>query len=334
MNAPSPRPEAPQADIDVTRIAIADARAALLADVERGLLRRPRRMPPKYFYDERGSELFDRICDTPEYYPTRTESQLLEKHAENIMRLAGPRHLLELGSGTSRKTRHLLRAWPDDGPRTYWPLDVSEEMLLRSAGELSEEFPNIDVSVIVADYGDGLDRLPATPEATLYAFLGGTIGNFAHAEGARFLAQIGTRMKSSDHLLVGIDRVKETEVLNAAYNDAQGLTAAFNLNLLAVLNRELGADFDLDRFSHVARYDEEREQIEMYLRSRADQVVRLPALGQTLALAEGEEILTEISRKFTPQSIDRLLADAGLQRVRRYEPDNQYYSLVLARAKD
>ena len=323
-------------DIDAPEVCTieSEASSSLEDDIRAGLLSKPRSMPPKYFYDERGSVLFDQICDTPEYYPTRTESQLLERHAPAIMQATAPRHVIELGSGASRKTRHLLRAWEAmSGGRTYWPLDVSEEMLVQTATELNQEFKTLRVAVIVADYGAGLDGLPAFESPSLFVFLGSTIGNFSHDDGVSFLREVATQMRREDALLIGMDRIKPTPVLNAAYNDAQGLTAAFNLNLLNVLNREAGADFKPQRFRHVAFFDEAAAQIEMYLESRVAQTVRIASLNETIDLTAGERILTEISRKFTPESINRLLSKAGFEVERRYEPANEYFSLVLARLR-
>lgn len=306
----------------------------LADDARRFLFHRPRSMPPKYFYDEHGSLLFDRICDTPEYYPTRTERRLLSTSADATVGLARPDHVFELGSGTSRKTRVLLRACQDRAIRpVYWPLDVSEEILARTAEELRAEFPWLEVRGLVGDYSGGLANLPAMPGSELALFLGGTIGNFPEGEAEAFLGEIARQLDDDDRLLIGFDRVKEPGVLEAAYNDGQGLTARFNLNLLNVLNRELGAAFDLRHFRHEAVYNDERQRIEMYLVARDRQAVEFRALGETLVLEPGERILTEISRKFTRESLGALLAAGGFELEERFDAPDEWYSLALARKR-
>lgn len=304
----------------------------LEADVRSGLLRRPRSLPPKYFYDERGSDLFDRICDTPEYYPTRTEDALLAACADDVIARTRPDHIIELGSGASRKTEHLLaaarHACLDDCQ--YWPFDVCEPMLRQAADRLMSLYPGLRVNALVGDYLAGLGGLPQAPGRRLFVFLGSTIGNFEPADAVCFLRELASVMKPGDGLLLGADRVKPREVLEAAYDDVEGVTAAFNLNLLNVLNRELDADFDPRDFAHRARYDEGRERIEMHLVSLRDQLVRLGRLDERLELEAGESILTEISRKFTPESLDAMLHDAGLEPLSRFEPDNGWFSLVHA----
>lgn len=307
---------------------------SLADDVRHCLLTSPRSLPPKYFYDERGSILFDRICDTPEYYPTRTEQALLEDSAATVIRITRPEHLFELGSGTSRKTRTLLEACRElDVHPVYWPLDVSEEILVRTGRELRREYPWLDVRPLVGDYSGGLGNLPAMPGRELMLFLGGTIGNFSHADGVAFLRELAGHLDGDDHLLLGMDRVKDRAVLEAAYNDAGQLTAAFNLNMLNVLNRDLGAEFDQARFRHVAHFNEERSQIEMYLQSVGDQTVRISALGETLELRDGEKILTEVSRKFTPGSMNELLEEGGFRLEERFDAPDEWYSLALARPR-
>lgn len=307
--------------------------AGIVDDVRSGLLVRPRSLPPKYFYDARGSALFDRICDTPEYYPTRTEDSLLATCAERVISSARPDHIIELGSGASRKTGHLLAAVDRVGPDTceYWPFDVCEPMLRQAAARLISEHPGLKVNALVGDYLAGLDGLPRPAGRRLFVFLGSTIGNFQPAEATMFLRELAALMDHGDSLLLGVDRVKEAAVLEAAYNDAEGVTAAFNLNLLRVLNRELDADFVPDGFRHRAVYDTDLRRIEMHLVSRTDQSVTLRRLGEELSLEAGESILTEISRKFTPEDLDELLGEAGLEPVARYEPANGYFSLIHAR---
>jgi L-histidine N-alpha-methyltransferase len=303
----------------------------LVDDVREGLLLPPRSMPPKYFYDDTGSHLFDAICDTPEYYPTRTEDSLLVSHAAEIIATARPEHIVEFGSGTSRKTRHLLRACGTPHRcLTYWPFDVCEPMLLRSAYELMDQFDGLEVRPLLGDYHGGLAHMPRHEGVCLYLFLGGTIGNFQPHEARTFLTEIRACMGPGDWLLLGADRVKDAQVLHRAYNDAAGITAEFNLNLLRVLNRELDADFDLDGFRHEACYNRDAQQIEMYLVTHGAQAVEIAALGHRLELAGGEAILTEISRKYTVGDLEEMLAAAGLRAVRHYEPENGYFSLMLA----
>lgn len=305
---------------------------SLSDDVRRYLLRPAPSLPPKYFYDERGSLLFDRICDTKEYYPTRTETRLLEASATDIIQRARPDHLFELGSGTSRKTRVLFRACREARlAPAYWPLDVSEEILQQTAAELRVAYPWLAVNVLVGDYSGGLGNLPAMPGTVLCLFLGGTIGNFSEVEAKAFLGDLAARLDDDDRLLVGFDRVKEASVLEAAYNDAEGLTAEFNRNMLDVLNRELGADFDPAAFDHQAVYNAERARIEMYLVARRAVRAHFPGLGETLSLAPGERILTEISRKFTRDSLEGLLEAGGFRLEARYDAPDEWYSLALAR---
>jgi len=305
--------------------------ADVVQDARRGLMRRPRWMPPKYFYDERGSRLFDAICDTPEYYPTRTEDALLGAHAADIIAQVQPEHIVEFGSGTARKTRHLFDACADGGRATaYWPFDVCEAMLLETGQQLVEEYRSLRVHALVGDYLDGLECLPGFPGRCLFLFLGGTIGNFSEPQAERFLREVHAAMKPGDFLMLGADRVKPTEVLHAAYNDSAGLTARFNLNLLRVLNRELGADFRPGEFRHRAIFNSHASQIEMYLVSVREQSVRVPALAETLHFGGGEEILTEISRKFTRPRLESMLHGAGFRLARHLQPDNGYFSLLLA----
>jgi L-histidine N-alpha-methyltransferase len=306
--------------------------AGIVEDAQRGLIRQPRYMPPKYFYDARGSRLFDAICATPEYYPTRTEDALLGAHASDIIAEIQPEHIVEFGSGTARKTRHLFDACDQRGRATaYWPFDVCEAMLLESGQQLVEEYQRLRVNALVGDYLGGLQGLPEFNGRCLFLFLGGTVGNFTEAQAGVFLREVRAVMKAGDCLVLGADRVKPPEVLHAAYNDSEGITAEFNLNLLRVLNRELDADFDLERFEHRAFFNRDASQIEMYLVSRLDQSVRLKALDKTLDFAAGEQILTEISRKFTASRLESMLSVAGFSVTRHLEPENGYFSLLLAR---
>lgn len=304
----------------------------LEADVRTGLFSRPRRLPPKYFYDDRGSILFDQICDEPEYYPTRAEAQLLRESADAIVSMVSPAEILELGSGAARKTRILFDACERAGiaPR-YTPFDVCDEMVARSGSELVRDYPWLTLRPVAGDYTAGLAHLPEHESPTLCAFLGGTIGNFEHADGVAMLRDVRAQLSQDDFLLIGADRVKPPAKLHAAYNDAAGVTAAFNLNLLSVLNRELDADFEVDGFEHYACFNPRESRIEMYLIAMRDHQVRFGALGEAIDIKEGESILTEISRKFTRASLEGLLAEAGFAVVEHFELDNTKFSLVLAR---
>ena len=308
----------------------------LIDDARAGLLTPPRVLQPKYFYDDHGSELFEAICGTPEYYPTRAEAALLARHAAEIIERVAPGHLLELGSGSSRKTRHLLDAChgSNDGNGAapcYWPFDVSAQMMLDAGAELVASYPWLDVHALIGDYTGGLDLpLPADGARRLIVFLGGTLGNFEPANAMVILEEISALMGADDRLLVGLDRVKDPARLEAAYDDAAGYTAAFNRNVLTVINRELDADFPVAAYRHRSVFNREQSQIEMRLVAERAHRVRLGALDTTIDIAANEEILTEISRKFTVEDIETLLHEAGLRLDRHFEADDGDYSLVLA----
>ncbi len=317
--------------LDCRPVQPARAMPGLAEDVLAGLLHPPRSLPPKYFYDERGSQLFDAICATPEYYVTRTEDALLLACAADVIDEVCPAHIIEFGSGTSRKTRHLFDQCAAAGQAAaYWPFDVCEEMLLHSGRHLLQQYDWLQINALVGDYLAGLHHLPRPDGNCLYLFLGGTIGNFSADEALRFLREVRAGMRPGDRLLLGADRIKDPAVLHAAYNDQAGITAEFNLNLLQVLNRELDAEFDPEGFRHAADYNEQATRIEMYLIALADQEVTLERLGCQLSLREGERILTEISRKFSLAGLQSLLADAGFVIERHFEPENGYFSLLLA----
>ncbi len=306
----------------------------LAEDVIQGLSQNPKELPPKYFYDERGSYLFDRICEVPEYYPTRTEDALLNQYAQDIISITKPKTIFELGSGASRKTVHLLNACERESCfSTYQPLDVCGEILVDAGQRLTRNYGWLDIEGLVGDYSAGLDFFASVDGPGLYVFLGSSIGNFAHTEAVSFLRKIRQSMSRSDFLLLGADRVKYTEVLNAAYNDSQGYTEAFNLNMLSVINRELGAEFEVDRFSHRAFFNKEQAQIEMHLQSNEEQKIAIDSLELTLEFDKGETIRTEISRKFTPESLAGLVDEAGFRVIKHYEPENGYFSLVLLGAE-
>lgn len=315
-------------------VQVAPSRAVptLEEDVLEGLFTAPRSLPPKYFYDELGSQLFDEICRTEEYYPTRTEMGLIERHAAEIVDIARPTTILELGSGVGTKASLLLGACGrHDLPVSYAPFDVCAEVLAESGAELQHRFPWLVVTPLVGDFTAGLDHLELPPGRRLFVFFGGTIGNFSDEEAGRFLGELAQLMAEGDHLLIGVDRVKSPALLHAAYNDGRGVTARFNLNLLSVLNSALDADFEPRNFAHRARYNAQAERIEMYLDSVVAQRVEFGRLGRTLRLHAGESILTEISRKYTAEGLDALLAGAGLATVRHFESDAPLFSLVLAR---
>ncbi len=304
---------------------------SLREDVRQGLMSSPRSLPPKYFYDERGSLLFDQICETQEYYPTRVESALLNRHADELVQTAQPEHILEFGSGTSRKTHHLIQACEARGiDCEYLPFDVCEEMLHQVRDEFMKTYGWLDVKPLVGDYTAGLDHLHRPNGTCMYVFLGSSIGNFSKQEASRFIQEVSDCMYSGDTLLIGVDRVKEHDVLHRAYNDGDGITSEFNLNLLNVLNQQLGANFDPDKFNHKAVYNSGRQRIEMYLVSTQGQAVEFAELGETLSLSRGEAILTEVSHKYSYQQAETLLTEAGLHILRHIEPDNAWFSLVLA----
>ncbi|RFA30372.1 L-histidine N(alpha)-methyltransferase [Alkalilimnicola ehrlichii] len=302
-------------------------------EVAGGLSASPRSVPSKYFYDARGSVLFDRICHTPEYYPTRTEDRLLAESAASIVHYARPEHIIELGSGTSRKTRHLFDACEKAEQAVhYWPLDVCAEMLTDAGLALLADYPWLSITALEADYLAGLDALPVAAGRRLFVFLGGTLGNFEQQQAACFLRELRGLMAPDDYLLLGLDRVKEPSVLKAAYNDAAGVTAEFNLNMLHVLNRELGADFPVDRFRHRAVYNRQAERIEMYLIATKAVAVSVAALGGVYRFEPGDRLLTEISQKYSGERLAALMAEAGLAECAHFTPPNRYFSLLLLKA--
>ncbi len=305
--------------------------ATLAADVRRGLLAPQKAMPPKYFYDARGAQLFDTICDLPEYYLTRMEHALLQQFADEIVAITNPSHLVEFGSGASRKTRLLLDAIQRGGGNVcYVPIDVSDDMLRRSARALLREYPGLRIHAVVGDYDHHLDRIPPGHQR-LVAFLGSTIGNLTRAATARFLARVRRQLAPGEAFLLGVDLLKPIEVLERAYNDTAGVTAEFNRNVLRVINQRLDADFDLDRFEHLALFNQEQSQIEMHLRARTTHSVSIRALGLTVPFSAGETIHTEISRKFTRAEVDAMLTAAGYELTRWYAAPNDYFGLALAR---
>jgi L-histidine N-alpha-methyltransferase len=307
-----------------------DRRQAMVEDVTRGLRVRPRRLPSQYFYDERGSELFEQITELPEYYLTRAERAALDAHGREIVAATRPESMVELGAGSCSKTRVLLSAGRSlECLRSFVAFDISEAAVSSSARELVRDYPGLTVYGLVGEFGAHLDRIPRMGRQ-LVLFLGSTIGNFDDVERVSFLTSIRAIMAADDHLLLGVDLVKDRETLEAAYNDAQGVTAEFNRNLLCVLNRELGADFEVGCFAHVSRYSEERSRIETDLRSLRRQRVRIPAAGLELEFEEGELVRTEISAKFTRESTEEMLAAAGLRSVDWFTDPEDRFGLVLA----
>ncbi|MGW0959717.1 L-histidine N(alpha)-methyltransferase [Streptomyces gelaticus] len=303
--------------------------AALRADVLHGLTRHPKTLPPKWFYDAHGSELFEEITRLPEYYPTRAEREILIDRADEIARVSGARSLIELGSGSSEKTRHLLDALPV--LHSYVPVDVSESALHGAAEALLAQRPGLSVHALIADFTGGL-ALPGTPGPRLIAFLGGTIGNLLPDERAVFLKSVRSLLSPGDALLLGTDLVKEEKVLVAAYDDAAGVTAEFNRNVLRVVNRELGADFDPAGFDHMALWDPEHEWIEMRLRARRAHTVKIPDLDLVVSFEAGEELRTEVSAKFRREGVLAELGSAGLRLDQWWTDSGDRFALSLATA--
>jgi L-histidine N-alpha-methyltransferase len=316
--------------LQLDRHLAADAlRSALEGDVRAGLTATPKSLPPKWFYDARGSSLFDEITRLEEYYPTRREKEVLAREASSIAEETRADTLVELGSGTSEKTRMLLDALRDVGTLSrYVPFDVDESVLTSAGQAVAQEYPGVAVHAVVGDFEHHLPLLPAGGRR-LIAFLGGTVGNLDPAQRASFLRTLATTMGPDDALLLGTDLVKDPERLVRAYDDASGVTAEFNRNVLHVLRRQLGADVDPDAFDHVAVWDAEQEWIEMRLRARGAQAVRV--LDLDVVFADGEDLRTEISAKFRRDGVAAELASAGL-RLQRWETDAQGdYALSLAR---
>ena len=308
--------------------------AELLRDVAHGLSRQQKELPPKYFYDRRGSELFDEITRLPEYYLTRAERALLDCWSGPLMAALRPAALVELGAGSADKTRLLLDGMVYAGRGdVYVPIDVSAEFLDDSAARLREEYPTLGIEPVVGDITDPLDLGPDLPAPAVVAFLGSTLGNFDPAGARRLLRNISRALRTGDWFLLGADLRKSPAIIERAYNDAQGVTAEFNRNVLRVLNRELGADFNLETFAHRAFYDRTLHRIEMHLVSRDDQVAHVPGVGD-VAFAAGESIRTEISCKYDRASLTELLGAAGLEIDRWIMDSASTYALVVASRVD
>lgn len=309
-----------------------DQAEQLRADARTGLTASPKWLPPKWFYDARGSALFEEITRLPEYYPTRAERQILAARAAEVAALTGAGTLVELGSGSSEKTRLLLDALRSQGTlAAFVPLDVSAAALADAVGVLSDDYPDLRIQGVVGDFNRHLKLLPDS-DSRLVAFLGGTIGNLLPGDRARFLSELRSTLDPGEWLLLGADLVKDASVLVPAYDDAAGVTAEFNRNVLRVLNRELGADFVVDAYQHVALWDPEQEWVEMRLRADRAMTVRLSALDLTVEFAAGEELRTEVSAKFRRDGLTGELASAGFE-VRRWWTDAAgRFSLSLAEA--
>jgi len=305
----------------------------LADDVRRGLSAENKSLPPKYFYDERGSRLFEQICKTPEYYPTRTEKALLESVAPRIVARVQPQDLVELGPGSADKARVLLDAMERVGPLgSYVPVDVSPEIVQHSAEALTAAYPGLKVQAVIGDFLHHLDKIPDS-RRRLVIFLGSTIGNLEHRPAAAFLRNVAASLDPGDAFLLGTDLVKCPEVLVAAYNDGQGLTQEFNRNILQVINRHLQADFQPETFRHVAFFNAQRQRIETYLESELEQRVSIDALGLQVSFRRGERIHTEYSQKFTQGSVEELLREGGMEPLDWLTDPKGWFGLSLARPK-
>ncbi len=306
------------------------AAAALRRDVLEGLAQTPKTLPPKWFYDTVGSDLFDQITRLPEYYPTRAEAEILRTRAADVAAASGADTLVELGSGTSEKTRILLDALRDGGSlRRFIPFDVDAGMLRAAGAAIGAEYPGIEIDAVCGDFEHHLAEIPRVGRR-LVAFLGSTIGNLTAGPRAEFLTALSDSLRPGDTVLLGTDLVKDVERLVRAYDDSAGVTARFNKNVLAVVNRELDADFDLDAFEHVARWNADEERIEMWLRASTPQRVRITELDLIVDFAAGEEMLTEVSCKFRPDGVADELAAAGLRRIEWWTDSAGDFGLSLA----
>lgn len=311
-------------------LAADSANRALRRDVYHGLRQTPKSLPPKWFYDDVGSDLFDQITRLPEYYPTRAEAAILRAEAASIADVTGADTLVELGSGTSEKTRMLLDALHRCGTlRRFIPFDVDAGVLQTAGGAIVAEYPGIEVDAVCGDFEEHLTEIPGGG-TRLLAFLGSTIGNLTPGPRAEFLATLAAVMAPGDSLLLGTDLVKDVDRLVRAYDDSAGITAAFNRNVLAVVNRELDADFDLDAFEHVSRWNVEEERIEMWLRSIGAQRVRVGALDLDVDFDAAEEMLTEVSCKFRRETVTAELAAAGLTPTQWWTDPDGDFGLSLA----
>ncbi len=304
------------------------------SDVVQGLSQPRKTLPPRYFYDDRGSQLFEQICDQPEYYLTRTETKILRACSSNIASLTGACELIELGSGNSTKTRILLDAYQNaENALLYCPIDVSAGILENSAQSLLLDYPSLQVHGLVGTYELALQKLPLRELPTrMICFIGSTLGNLNPQDCDRFLQQISDALKPGEYFLLGIDLRKSKTQLESAYNDREGITAKFNLNMLKHLNRRFEGDFDPEQFEHVALYNQIEHQIEMHLKSLRSQTVHLKALDLTIEFAEGETILSEISRKFDLEEMQEILTGKMLNPVQVWTDHNQWFGVLLCQA--
>lgn len=311
-------------------LAADSAATALRRDVREGLAQSPKTLPPKWFYDAVGSDLFDQITRLPEYYPTRTEAQILRDRSPEIVAAAGADTLVELGSGTSEKTRMLLDAMRDSGQlRRFVPFDVDAGVLRAAGDAIAQEYPGIEIDAVCGDFEEHLGKIPSVGRR-LVAFLGSTIGNLTPGPRAQFLAALAETLQPGDAVLLGTDLVKDADRLVSAYDDSAGVTAAFNRNVLSVVNRELDADFDLDAFEHVAKWNAEEARIEMWLRSTESQRVTVAGLDLDVEFDSGEEMLTEVSCKFRADGVADELAKAGLRQTHWWTDEAGDFGLSLA----
>jgi L-histidine Nalpha-methyltransferase len=311
-------------------LAVDSAAQALRRDVRDGLTQTPKTLPPKWFYDSVGSDLFDQITRLPEYYPTRAEAQILRTRSAEIAAASGADTLVELGSGTSEKTHMLLDALRDSGSlRRFIPFDVDAGVLNAAGAAIQKEYPGIEIDAVCGDFEEHLGKIPRVGRR-LVAFLGSTIGNLTPGPRAEFLTSLSETMQPGDSLLLGTDLVKDTGRLVRAYDDSAGVTARFNRNVLAVVNRELDADFDLAAFEHVARWNTAEERIEMWLRAVSAQRVHIAALDMAVDFAAREEMLTEVSCKFRPDRVAAEMAAAGLRRTHWWTDPSGDFGLSLS----
>ncbi len=310
---------------------VTDSTYAAGADVISGLSAQPKTLPAKYFYDDRGSELFEQICDLPEYYLTRTETLILQNCAPEIASITGACELVELGSGSALKTRILLDAYKEMGyPLHYLPIDISAGILESSAFALLNDYPTLKVRGLVGTYELALERLnmPVLP-ARMLCFLGSTLGNLNDQECDLFFSRIATALNKGEYFLLGVDLQKPIEILEAAYNDVQGITKQFNLNMLRHLNQRFDGNFDLTKFAHQAIYNQSQHQIEMHLQSLVAHTVNLRSLDLTAKFAQSETIMTEISRKFDISKIAQTLESSGLVKIKTWTDPNHWFGLLL-----
>jgi L-histidine N-alpha-methyltransferase len=320
----------PRVEIDV-HLNESGAVDSIAREVREGLTANEKWLPSKLFYDERGSELFEKITELPEYYLTRAEQSLLDRYASRVTRLTGFEELVELGAGSAKKTRTLIDAGLTDGSlRRYLPIDVSIEIAEETARKIAAAFPTLQVHAVVADFEVDVHRVPAG-QNRLVALLGSTIGNFPHRQAVRLLRRFAPLIDGEGWFLLGTDLVKDPGVLEAAYNDSRGITAEFNIHILDVVNRHLDGDFDTDRFEHVAYFNPEKSRVESYLRARSAHVVRIEALDLDVPFETGEMIRTEVSCKYTHDSVASMLSDAGMDLRHWFTDEQEIFALSLAR---